>query len=98
METSFSGATLPRPRKLSSPSSSKSSSTAASPKPRTLIYMEKSAQTEMSQQDVRDGLEASLKLRSMSWQQHNNEEIRQLELSLQQVDKLTNPLSLLLCF
>lgn len=85
METSFSGATLPRSRKLSSPSSSKGNGMAASPKPRTLIYLEKSAQTEMSEQDVREGLEASLKLRSLSWQQQNNEEIRQLEHLLQQV-------------
>ena len=87
METSFSGATLPRPRKLSSPSSATCSSAAkvASPKPpRTLIYMEKGAQTELSHQDVRDGQEASLKLRSLSWQQQNNEEIRQLEHLLQQ--------------
>ena len=75
------GATLPRPmKKLSSP-------TLPGPimKPRTVIYMEKSAQTEMSHKDVREGLEACHKLRSLSWQQQNNEEARQLERMLMQV-------------
>ncbi|XP_032776362.2 uncharacterized protein LOC116915367 isoform X2 [Daphnia magna] len=68
-------ATLPRPmKKLSSP-------TLPGPimKPRTVIYMEKSAQTELSHKDVREGQEACQKLRSLSWQQQNNEEARQLE-------------------
>lgn len=75
------GATLPRPmKKVSSP-------TLPGPimKPRTVIYMEKSAQTEMSHKDVREGLEACHKLRSLSWQQQNNEEARQLERMLMQV-------------
>jgi hypothetical protein len=75
------GATLPRPmKKLSSP-------TLPGPimKPRTVIYMEKSAQTEMSHKDVREGQEACQKLRSLSWQQQNNEEARQLERMLMQV-------------
>ncbi|XP_046634879.1 FYVE and coiled-coil domain-containing protein 1-like isoform X2 [Daphnia pulicaria] len=74
------GATLPRPmKKLSSP-------TLPGPimKPRTVIYMEKSAQTEMSHKDVREGQEACHKLRSLSWQQQNNEEARQLERMLMQ--------------
>lgn len=49
-----------------------------------MIYHEKSAQTELLEQDVRDGLEASLKLRSLSWHQQNSDEIRQLEEMLQQ--------------
>ena len=76
------GATLARPmKKLSSP-------TLPGPimKPRTVIYMEKSAQTEMSHKDVREGQEACQKLRSLSWQQQqNNEEARQLERMLMQV-------------
>lgn len=81
--------TLPRPAKkpINSPTSSSSSAatSTASFKPRTIIYMEKSAQTELSERDVRDGMEASLKLRSLSWQQQNSDEIRQLELLLVQV-------------
>lgn len=75
------GATLPRPiKKLSSP-------TLPGPimKPRTVIYMEKSAQTELCHKDIKDGQEASQKLRSLSWQQQNNEEARQLERMLMQV-------------
>lgn len=78
------GATLPRPmKKISSPILSSSSVM----KPRTLIYMEKSAQTELSHQDVKEGQEASLKLRSLSrqHQNQNNEEARQLERMLLQV-------------
>lgn len=103
METSYSssagsGYTLPRPKKLpvaspSSPASRQSgsatlNSSSAPAKPRTLIYMEKSAQTELSEQDVRDGIEASLKLRNLSRQPHNDE-VRQLEHMLQQVTYTT---------
>ena len=77
--------TLPRPAKkpLHSPTGG-----SAAFKPRTVIYLEKSAQTELSERDVRDGMEASLKLRSLSWQQQNSEEVRQLELLLVQVQTL----------
>ena len=83
--------TLPRPAKKPINSPTSSSAATASFKPRTIIYMEKSAQTELSERDVRDGMEASLKLRSLSWQQQNSEEVRQLELLLIQVrlNKLT---------
>lgn len=72
------GATLPRPKKLSSPTSS-------AMKPRTLIYHEKCAQTELNQQDIVDGQEASIKLRALTRQQNNGEEVRQLERMLIQV-------------
>ena len=82
-------ATLPRPRKLSSSptGSSLAVSTKMAPptKTKVLIYLEKSAQTELSTQDIVDGQAAAVRLRSLTWHQQHNEEARQLERKLQQV-------------
>ena len=82
--------TLPRPKKTPPPVSQTSTGSPAKPavppKPKIVLYMEKTSQTELSQQDVREGLEASQRLRALSRQpQVSVEEVRELERLLQQV-------------
>lgn len=54
-------------------------------KPKVIIYLERSSQTELSTEDVQGGQDAAIRLRSLTWQQQHNEEARQLERMLQQV-------------
>ena len=54
-------------------------------KPKVVIYLERSSQTELSTEDVQGGQDAAIRLRSLTWQQQHNEEARQLERMLQQV-------------
>lgn len=86
------GATLPRPKKLSSsPTGSQlavSNKMSPPTKPKVLIYLEKSAQTELSTEDILDGQAAAIRLRSLTWHHQHNEEVRQLERKLQQVIQL----------
>jgi len=80
--------TLPRSKKIHSPTSSSiglgKSQQQLQMKPKVVIYLERSSQTELSTEDVQGGQDAAIRLRSLTWQQQHNEEARQLERMLQQ--------------